>query len=122
VACVGPGEDAGRDYVTRTGANYASGNDIEVYVDAKNVTFGDTAGLNARGDHKVKEFQALKEFEFTCLEAPSTLYGVHYFLGDLVTAINPITGASLTLKVKSVAVSLDSEGQETISPEFATVQ
>ncbi len=122
VACVwGKGEEAARDYVTRTGANYAAGNDIEVYVDAKDIAFGDTAGLNGRGDHKAKEYQMQVEFEFTALQAPATLYGVHYFLGDKITAVNPINGASLTQKVRSVSVSLDDSGQETIEPKFVAV-
>ena len=121
VMCVwGQGEDAGRDYVTRTGVNYAAGNDIEEYINATDVAKGDTAGLNTRGDQKAVEFEAQEEFLFKTLQAPASLYGVHYFLGDLVTAVNPFTGADLTLKVNAVSVSVNERGEESITPEFET--
>ena len=108
-ACVfGQGQGSDRDYVTRTGTNYDVGdNNIELDVDARNVDFGDTSGLNARGDLKLDEAEARSEFKFDVLQAPATLYGVHYFLGDLVTAINPFTGASYTLKVDQVTVDFN---------------
>src|SRR3990167_6270329 len=84
VMCVwGQGQDSARDYVTRTGANYAAGNDIEEYINATDIALGNTAGLNSRGDQKAVQFEAQEEFLFTTLQAPLTLYGVHYVLGDL---------------------------------------
>lgn len=122
VACVwGQGEGAGRDYVSRTGANYGAANDIEMYVDAKDVDFGDTAGLNARGDQRLAENEALTEFEFTAVQAPSTLYGVHYYLGDTVSAVNPVTGARQTVKATSVSVAVDGDGREQVVPVFEAI-
>jgi hypothetical protein len=121
VACVwGQGEDAGRDYVTRQGANYSSSNDIEMYVDAKDIDQEATAALNARGDQKLKEAQMVEVFEFDVLQAPQTRYGVHYFLGDKVTAVNPFSGVSLPLKVDAVSISFDQDGSEKVMPEFVT--
>ena len=116
----GQGEEADRATVVRTGANYnASTNNIEMFVNASNSAT--TGGLNAQGDRKLAEAQARESFDFQALQAPATLYGVHYFLGDLVAAVNPFTGASLTLKVNSVSISLDESGQETIELRFVTV-
>lgn len=117
VACVwGQGEGSDRDYATRTGTNYnASTNNIEIYVNAQDVDQGDTSGLNSRGDLKLDEAEARAEFEFDVLQAPATLYGVHYFLGDKVTAVNPFTGTSVTLKIDQVTVSFDQAGSEKIA-------
>ena len=122
VACVwGQGEGAAREYVTRTGANYSANNDIEVYVDARDIDLGDTTGLNVRGDTKVKELEANSSFAFDAYDSPSTRYGIEYFLGDKVTAINPFNGDSHTLKIFQVSVSLEASGEEKIVPEFTSV-
>jgi len=120
VACVwGQGEDSTREYVTRTGANYvATDNDFEVYINASDIDFGDTGGLNSRGDQAMEELQARNVFRFNAIQAPSTQYGVHYFLGDLVTAINPFTGASSTCKVDQVTVTFGNDGNEQIDVEM----
>lgn len=117
VACVwGQGEGTDRDYVTRTGTNYhATTNNIEVYINAQDIDLGDTDGLNSRGDTELDAVEARNEFTFDVLQAPATLYGVHYFLGDKVTAVNPFTGNSATLKVDQVTVSFDSKGGEKIA-------
>ena len=120
VACVyGQGQGSDRDYVTRTGTNYhVSDNNIELYVDARNVDFGDTSGLNAKGDLKLDELEARSAFKFDVLQAPATLYGVHYFLGDLVTAMNPFTGASYTLMVDQVTVDFNNTKGEDITVDM----
>jgi len=122
VACVwGQGEGAARDYVTRTGADYSAGNDIEVYVDARDVDLGDTTGLNSRGDERLREYEAVSAFTFTMLQTPSALYGVNYFLGDLIRAVNPYNDTTYTLKIQSVTVTLDSDGNEKIEPDFSSI-
>lgn len=120
VACVwGQGEDAGRDYATVTGANYATSNDIEMYVDARDVAQGDTAGLEDRGDQKLREVEATRTFRFNALQAPATRYGVDYFLGDLVKVANPANGTEYTQKVNAVVQSLEPEGEQKISLEMS---
>jgi hypothetical protein len=117
----GQGEGVDRDYITRTGANYDDDeNDIEMFVDANDVTKGITNGLNAKGDQALAEAQARSVFNFKAVETPVIRYGVDYYLGDLVTAINPFSGESLVQKVVAVTVTLDPGGLETIQPEFAT--
>ena len=114
----GPGERADRVIVIRTGDDYAAANDIELFLDAADMQW--TGGQNARGDAKRDETKATERFEFSSIQTPPTLYGVHYFLGDLVTAVNPFTGASATLKVKSVALGLVSSGEETVETGIVT--
>lgn len=102
----GQNEGTDRDVVVRTGANYGASNDIEVFVDAREVDAGNTAGLNAKGDDELKLLQATDEFDFDVLQVPSTLYGKHYFLGDLVTVRSPFTGANVSRKIISAAVDV----------------
>lgn len=121
VACVfGQGDGTDRDYVTRTGDNYSASNDVELYVDAKDIDKGDTAALNARGDAKLYDETARDEFSFVVLQTPSSAYREHYTLGDLVTVVNPFTAAALTQKIVAVTVSLDADKVETIEVETQT--
>jgi hypothetical protein len=115
----GQGEASDRDYVTRTGDNYSSSNDIEMYVDARDVAKGDTDGLNARGDARLDREKAREEFEFHTLDTKSTRYGIHFDLGDLVTAINPFNDQAYITKVNAVTVALDESGDENIDVEMA---
>jgi len=120
VACVfGQGDGANRDYVTRTGVNYAAGNDIELFVNASNVAAGNTDGLNDQGDQKLREVEAVRSFGFDALQAPATLYGVHYGLGDLVSAVNPANGSIYTLKITSVTQTLGPDGKQSIGVELS---
>jgi len=118
----GQGNLSAREIVIRTGANYnVTTNNIEIFAAATDVAYGNTAGLNSKGDGKLADTQANPTFTFDALQIPATLYGVDYFLGDLVTAINPYTDAALTQQVKSVTVSLGRDGSESIRPTFKVV-
>jgi hypothetical protein len=112
----GQGEGSLRQVVTRTGANYAAGNDIEIFVDARDA--GSTAGLNAKGDTVLEERRAYDQFDFDVLQTAVSLYGKHYFLGDLVTAVNPFTGTALARKINGVTVTVN-RGTEQIAVETA---
>lgn len=118
VACVwGQGVDSTRDYATRTGTNYSTTNDIELFVNATDVELGNTAGLEDRGDQKLREVEAVRSFRFDALQAPATLYGVHYFLGDLVGVVNPVNNDVYIQKIEAITQTLDPEGKQTISVE-----
>jgi hypothetical protein len=108
----GKGEDAARATAIRTGANYAAGNDIEMFTNASDCDT--TAGLQARGDATLKENQASEKFSFDVLQTPATSYGTHYNLGDLVTAVNPFTAAGISLKVDEVNIAISERGDEII--------
>ena len=79
----GRGEDAEREYVTRTGAGFAADNDIEFYVDART---SEPDAYNDVGDKKLLEKQSVDDFRFDVLQTPASFYGKHYFLGDRVKA------------------------------------
>ena len=116
----GEGEGSERDIVVRTGADYATGNHVELFINASDIRSKElgTDGLEDRGDDILDDNRATSEFDFDVLQIKSSQYGVHYFLGDLITAVNPVTGAELELKIKEVAVSYSSDGNESISVEM----
>lgn len=108
----GQGEGSGREIAVRTGGNYSVTNEIEMLVDARNVALGDSGGLNTRGDQALFEKRATDEFDFDVLQVPSTLYGLHYFLGDLVTVRSPYSGSDVTRKIRAVTVGVDTNGEQ----------
>lgn len=115
----GQGEGADRSMAVVTGANYnVNTNNIESFINANDITTAD--GLTDRGDQYLDEVQAREAFTFTGKDTPLTRYGVHYFLGDLVTAVNPITGASYTAKVLQAVVSFDADNKEIINTLIET--
>lgn len=115
----GQGEDTDRETVVRTGDNYSSSNDIEIFVDARDVEAGNTSGLNAKGDKELEAQKAQDSFEFSVLQTPASMYGKHYFVGDLVTA--QYLDITATPKIKSATITLDRDKRETISIGLETV-
>jgi hypothetical protein len=112
----GQGEESARSVVVRTGANVAT-NPAEVFVDARSYTA--TAGLEAEGDRELDAMKRRDALTFDVLQVPSTLYGVHYDLGDLVTAV--YQDVTATKMVRRVGVSLAEDGREQIRVEMADV-
>lgn len=114
----GQGQDSGRTVVVRTGANYnATYNATEVFVDARQSTT--TAALNQAGDVVLSDARTRNELTFDVLQVPQTLYGKHYFLGDLVTGI--FEGFAAQKQVKQVTVAVGEDGSEQIQVELADV-
>lgn len=114
----GKGEKETRAIAVRAGPNYVvSTNDIEIFVEATDVDTVD--GLNARGDKALDERKAESSFKFTVVQSPASRYGVHYFLGDLVTVVNTFNKTEAVLKASSFSVSLDSKGKETVAAEIS---
>jgi hypothetical protein len=89
----GAGEGAVRETALRTGPNYSAANDLELFVDARDVAQGAPAALQARGDTRLDEIRARDEFTFTVLQAGGVYYGPSgagsYDLGDLVSVRRP---------------------------------
>ncbi len=115
VAALGQGEGSNRTVVIRTTGDA----DSESTVQGSDLTT--TAGLQARADGKLDEWQRRRNFTFRALQTPGCLYGKHYFLGDLVTArYSTAQGEvySATRKVTGVSVDFDADGAQTITPEF----
>jgi hypothetical protein len=114
----GQGEEASRTVVVRNGANYdATENAVETFVDARQMTT--TNALNNRGDTELESVRQRNQLTFDVLQVPSTLYGQHYFLGDLVTGY--YEGITTTQRIVGVSVSLDSKSKETIKVELSDV-
>lgn len=107
----GSGEGAAREFVTRTGTNYSAANQHEIWADARNVAPGDTTGLQDKGDEVLSFRESTERFEFDALQTPASMYGKHYFLGDLVLAISPFTGSTVTRKVNEVTVVVQPDGR-----------
>lgn len=114
VIVAGQGDLDDRATVVRTSADYSASNDVEGFKDARN--WDSTSGLNSAGDQYLDEKRAAQELIFDVLQTPASLYGSHYFLGDLVTARYHTT---LTQKIVGVTVDF-SNGQERISLELET--
>ncbi len=117
----GQGEAAERDFVERLGAGYSASNDIETFVDAREIDLGDTNGLNTKGDKRLVQDAATFDFTFETVQTPSSVYGVHYFLGDLATAINPYNDTEIVMKANRITIEMDEDGKEIIMPEFSTL-
>lgn len=116
----GQGTGSGRTIVTRTGSNYnASYNSREVFVPATD--YATTDGLNAAGDIRLDELRARDELTWDVIQTPGSLYGVHYFLGDLVTGY--YEGVTATKQITGVTVTYapGNERAETIQVETGNV-
>lgn len=101
-----------RQVETVLGSGYnAATNSYEVYVDGSDVSTN--AGLRDRGEARMQELKESRELTFDVLQTPGSLYGLHYFLGDIVTAV--FQGVQITQKIEGVTIGFDSSGAETIS-------
>ena len=114
----GQGEEAAREIAVRTGTDYhITTNSVEMFVAATDITT--VAGLNSRGDKALAEHEAVKSFQFDVIQTAGTTYGTHYVMGDLVTAVNPFNDDTYTVKIQSVAVSINDQGEESINLEMS---
>ena len=105
----GQGEGTARTVLPVTSSDYdVTANNIEFFVNATDVETTD--GLTARGNKALAEKKIKDYFTFEVLQTPTCQYGVHYFLGDLVSAINPFTLVKATYKVMQVTVVVDKAG------------
>lgn len=103
----GQGKDSDRDIVVRTGTNYSGTNDIEEFVDARDIAKGSTAALQARGDKRLDELESRDTFAFDVVQTQGVYYGPSgtgsYTLGDLVSAVRP-DGTTVTQQVYQVDI------------------
>lgn len=100
----GQGGGISRTMAVRTGVNYSGTvNSREVFVNASE--YSGTAGLYSAGDLRMFELQAFAGLEWDVIQVPSTLYGLHYFLGDLVTGY--YQGVTATKQIEAVTVTVE---------------
>jgi hypothetical protein len=125
VAIVG-GDGKGQDlvWVVRYGTNYSlpvnnPSNHHEFFVTSGG--FKSIPALEAVGDRALYEARARRKFSFQPLQTQGSFWGVHYFLGDLVTA--DIFGTTTTHKITKVSVShVGSDTAEGGGDENVTVE
>jgi hypothetical protein len=117
----GQGEEDQREIAIKTHSDYSATNDIELFVDARDVDIGDSNGLSSRGAEELEGFVRKQSFNFDVLQTETSQYGVEYVLGDKVTAINPRNDSSVTVKINSVSIALDRDGKETIDVDIKEV-
>jgi len=109
----GPGTESDREMEIRTSDYHTAARHREVFVAAGN--FKDADGRQAAGDRALADDEPTADFTWTVLQAASTRYGQHYFVGDLATVIRPDTGASTVQQLVSASVGLSQERGETIA-------
>ncbi len=105
----GQGEGAARATVWRTDAAriaLSTWNRCEAFRDARDEST--TAGLNAHGDAELEAGTPRAKLDFKILQTPGCAYGLHYFLGDLVTA--RFLDYEGTKKIVAVTVTVDESG------------
>ncbi len=116
----GQGTEDDRTFVVRTGTHYnATYNSKELFYPA--TQYSGTAGLQAAGDIRLYELEARDDLQWDVIQTPSSLYGVHYFVGDLVTGY--YQGVTATKQIVSAAVTFapGDERVETIQIETENI-
>lgn len=116
----GQGVDSARTFAVRTGTNYSSTyNSKTVFYPA--TQYSGTAGLYAAGDVRLDELRARDDLTWDVIQTPGSLYGVHYFLGDLVTGY--YQGVTATKQITSVTVTFapGNDRAETIAVETSNI-
>lgn len=116
----GQGTDSTRSFEVRTGDNYdASTNSTEEFYPATEYTTA--AGLQAAGDKRLDELRAKDDLTWNVIQTPGSLYGVHYFLGDLVTGY--YEGVTATKQISAVTVTFapGNDRVENISVETISI-
>ena len=102
----GQGTGATRNIVSREDATaFDNTNNINLRETMRGGGSQDTAAkLNAKGDEVLESLKAIQKFEFTPQDIPSSLYGVHYFLGDKITV--RVGGIEADKKIVSATITL----------------
>lgn len=88
----------------------------EFFQDARDTS--DYATLVQRGQEITQNFGAAQSFDATLAQTPSAVYGLDFFLGDLVTVI--AGGATWSDIVREVDITLDGSNAETVVPIIGT--
>lgn len=81
----GSGQETNRLIRTRTGTNYSSTNDVELFVNDTQLTTN--AALDARGDQVAATYQYRDTLEYKVIQTEQTAVERDYFLGDRTRAI-----------------------------------
>jgi hypothetical protein len=112
----GQGQDTSRIIAVRNGADYSATNRIETFVNGS--SYASAGALNAIGDGALYTKRARQKFTFGVMQSYNAYYGLHYNVGDLVSAST--RGTTVTQKVVAATVLFDSNGDEKIAIDLAT--
>lgn len=116
----GDGVDSARDFVVRTGPNYnAAYNSKVLFYPA--TQYSTTDGYNAAGDVRLDELRARDDLTWEPIQTPGSLYGVHYFVGDLVTGYYEGVTATKQMIVANVTYAPSDDNPEVIRMETANI-
>lgn len=110
VLVAGQGEGVDREILWRTDPGLMDDspwNRREEFVDARDLTT--TAGLESRGDARLRERRPVEGLTFRVIQTPGTVYGRDYFLGDLVRG--EFAGIVVDQKIDGLVFTVD-ERQE----------
>jgi hypothetical protein len=116
----GQGDGEARAVATATGPNYASGNDIETFINATDIrtSTDTTAQLQARGQARLNDMAARKVFAFSVLQTDNCRYGRDFNVGDLARAFHPRIG-TIDVQITAVEVEYSPGEGETLEVEVA---
>lgn len=109
----GPGEESARIFSVRTGVNYASTNDYEMFVDARD---HEASELSDVGDARLGDVQARLQMRNTIQLSKGWVYRRDFNHGDLVTV--QFAGASEVKKIAVTEVKFDQDQRCEIRMEF----
>jgi hypothetical protein len=116
---LGQGEGTGREVIEIATAPDIARSGMSIWnlregaKDAKQIDFGDTAGLTGEANTYLNENKPKFRFGGDIVETPAFRYGKDWGFGDRVTAI--YAGYQKDAMISKVLVSRDSSGQETIT-------
>lgn len=119
----GTGQEAVRSTTERNGVNYDLTNDIEVFVDARDLNPDTPAARSARGDARLDEVTARDVFSFDAVQTANAYYAPtgtrSYTLGDLVSARRP-DGVTVAQQVYGITLDWAPGDTEQITTELHT--
>ena len=118
IVVLGQGQEANRMNFQLSSADTADSpwNTIELVRDARQEST--IVGLQSIATAELEKLQAQEKFTFDVLQIPSSIYGLHYVLGDVITA----RYRSVSRNKKIIGVSLTcNESGESIRVEFGDV-
>jgi len=114
----GEGKGADRVVVVRNSTAFnPSTNNIETFVNGS--SYKTVTALEAVGDGELYDRQARPSLTFKPLQTKATAYGLHYFLGDLVSA--EYRGVTTTQKIQRVTISHNDDGAEDVAVECVAI-
>lgn len=105
----GRGAGATRDIEYEENATEIDVNNLNLKEVMRGAASQTGSGLNALANEQLELLSAEERFEFIPLDTQSSLYGVHYFLGDLVTV--RLRGVERDKKLVSVSITISPSGE-----------